>query len=220
MIFGCWNRGGGNACRRLVRGRRNARLLSDRLPLRTPNNERQRSAAQHRGAEAEVSVHELIKKNLPAGWSVRSGIAFQGFDLDHLIIGDSCVIEVETKSTGGQWNVTADGVKLFAGDPTLGAARRLKRARQFITGGRSADFDGASWLVVAGPTNDETRSCLPAVRNGVTVCQPHHLADLVSELPEVTDLAKAQANLAKVDVYLQKRAERTKQDRTTESANA
>ncbi len=166
------------------------------------------SAPIHRGAAAEMLVAETLSDSVPRGWQVRSAVSFAEGDIDHVIIGDTMVVMVETKSTVTSWNLTSSGVLLNGSDPTIGARWSLRRIRQLIAGGASSGIDGAAWLIVQSPGHPERDSQLPAVRSGVTVARMWQLDALAATLPAVVDLDRAAANVASVDKFIDDRRPR------------
>ena len=69
-----------------------------------------RSDQAERGADAEVAVAHLLR-TLPKGYYVFHDPAFEGFNIDHVVIGPTGVFTVETKSHRGK--VSARGEALL-----------------------------------------------------------------------------------------------------------
>lgn len=170
------------------------------------------SAPRHRGADSEIFVHETLRTKVPKGWTVRSAVTFADGDIDHIIVGDTMVIAVETKATSTTWKLTEQGVALNHSDPTAQARRALGRARRLVAGGASAGIDGAAWLVIESPPLPDRDALLPTRRGDVTVTRIRDLATLATALPPIVDPERAAANLARLDTYLASR--RTHDDRT------
>lgn len=67
---------------------------------------KKRARDAERGARGEIKVSEKLK-DLPDGYNVLHDIAFQGFNVDHIVIGPTGIFVIETKSHHGK--VTAKG---------------------------------------------------------------------------------------------------------------
>ncbi len=170
------------------------------------------SAPRHRGADSEIFVDETLRTKVPKGWTVRSAVTFADGDIDHIIVGDTMVIAVETKATSTTWKLTEQGVALNHSDPTAQARRALGRARRLVAGGASAGIDGAAWLIIQSPPLPDRDALVPTRRGDVTVTRTRDLATLAASLPPITDPERAAANLARLDTYLGNR--RAHDDRT------
>ncbi len=176
------------------------------------------SAPIHRGAETEQQVDEMLRQHAPKGWQIRSALSFADGDVDHVLIGDSSVVMIETKSTGTKWRITDDGVTLNGVDPTVRANRSLGRVRRLITGGASAGIDGSAWLVLQSPSEPDRDALLPTVRNGVEVFKTRHLAEIVASLDAIEDHERVAANTARVDKFLADRRRHELKMRTSAAA--
>ena len=70
----------------------------------------QRSDRAERGADAEVRVEHLLQA-LPAAYYTLHDLTFDGFNIDHIVIGPTGIFTVETKSHRGK--ITARGEDLL-----------------------------------------------------------------------------------------------------------
>ncbi len=70
-----------------------------------------RSDRAERGADAEVGVAQLLQ-GLPAGYHALHDLTFDGFNIDHVVIGPTGVFTIETKSHRGRVSANGDDLLL------------------------------------------------------------------------------------------------------------
>jgi len=70
-----------------------------------------RSDQAERGADAEVAVAQLLR-TLPKEYYVFHDLAFEGFNIDHVVIGPTGVFTVETKSHRGKVSAGGEALRL------------------------------------------------------------------------------------------------------------
>lgn len=84
---------------------------------------------RHAG-RGEEWTSEVFRKL--AGWHVIDHIEFDGFDVDHVAVGQGGVLALETKVTNVPWKVTANGLQGPYGDPVRQARDNARKIRLLL----------------------------------------------------------------------------------------
>jgi hypothetical protein len=84
------------------------------------------------GAEAERWTSSELRRKRRSGWRVVDSIPFEGFDVDHVLVGPGGVYAVETKFTTVSWHQMADRLVVPFGDPLGQAAYGARKVRLLL----------------------------------------------------------------------------------------
>jgi hypothetical protein len=115
------------------------------------------------GAEAKRWTSSTLRKARRAGWKVVDSIPFEGFDVDHVLVGPGGIYAIETKFTSASWHVTEGRLVSPFGDP-IWQARYGARKIKLLLGSRGKDVV-VSAVVLAWGKGARTlpRSCVEGV---------------------------------------------------------
>jgi hypothetical protein len=81
------------------------------------------------GAEAERWTSSALRTLRRSGWSVVDSVLFEGFDVDHVLVGPGGVFAIETKFTSMPWRERGGALVGPFGDPigqTVQGARKVR----------------------------------------------------------------------------------------------
>jgi hypothetical protein len=77
------------------------------------------------GALGEEWTEEVLRKLAPP-WRVRSNVSFGAFDVDHVAVGPTGVLAVESKWTSGEWDIAASRLDPYLKSKISQARERAK----------------------------------------------------------------------------------------------
>jgi len=84
------------------------------------------SESKSLGGEAEIWTSNGLRRLRRAGWTVIDHVPFEERNVDHVLVGPSGVIAVESKYSSGPWQIVGDELRGPVGDP-IGQAREGAR---------------------------------------------------------------------------------------------
>lgn len=167
------------------------------------------TAAMAIGADAERWTARELRACRGLGWWTASHVEFSGYDVDHVVLGPSGVVVVETKWTSEERLLDREGSLNGAVTQVLRNARTVG----LWIAGRNWQERVHPVLVYWGPRLGEELRAAPHTVDGVTVMAGDQLADWIESLPEMRVGERELDEMReKIEEYVPRRDTKTKRD--------
>lgn len=150
------------------------------------------SASKSLGGEAEIWTSSGLRRLRRAGWTVIDHVPFEERNVDHVLVGPSGVIAVESKYSGGLWRIVGDELRGPIGDP-LGQAREGARKIRLLLQSEpiGVRVPVAPALAVWGPAQGQIKGGRPV--SGVWLLVGRESREWARQLPARPDMLPPEA---------------------------
>jgi hypothetical protein len=139
-----------------------------------------------RGARAEVDTSNALRRLRRHGWSVIDDVEFDGFNVDHVLVGPAGVFAIETKWTTRSWTVR-DGA-LDAGPesrPAQQAQRYGTKVRTLLKHHAGIELDVRPVVVAWGPGRPRLDGVTTVLGDGTWLLEGPRCGEAFADLATV-----------------------------------
>ncbi|MFZ1438294.1 MAG: nuclease-related domain-containing protein [Candidatus Microthrix subdominans] len=134
------------------------------------------------GMQGERWTDEALRSLRKRGWRVVNHLTLKQGDIDHVAIGPSGLMVIESKWTSSP--MVLDGTDAWVANWTYQARRNTDDVKRFIGWGAKADAPISPLLVIWGPQVRPAMDELYRAGNGVTVIAGSDLRQALNELED------------------------------------
>jgi hypothetical protein len=156
------------------------------------------------GMQGERWTDEALRSLRKRGWRVVNHLTLKQGDIDHVAIGPSGLMVIESKWTSSP--MVLDGTDAWVANWTYQARRNTDDVKRFIGWGAKADAPISPLLVIWGPQVRPAMDELYRAGNGVTVIAGSDLRQTLNELEdEQTDRDEVERAFRKLAEHAERR---------------